>query len=510
MPKVDELEMAAGVGGILNRRPAVGFAVGVIRDGRLEFFHGHGVANIASNTPVTEDTVFRIGSITKTFTAIAIMQLCEQGLIDLDTTANDYLRTFQLISAKTDWRPASVRHLLTHTAGIPEVLHPLDVIRPLFGEIVKPGRPVPSLADYYQGSLPIRTEPGTRFTYTDHGFATLGQIIEDVSGQPFDGYLREHIFQPLGMADTDLVRSEPLRSRLATGYNLGSGGARAVTDYEVVTVGGGGAYSTTRDMARYIAALLGGGANEHGSVLMPTTLGRMFEPHYQTDPRVPGIGLAFDRGNTGGHRVIEHGGILPGFDSQLFIAPDDGVGVLAFTNGARRAMFWLPIEMGALLNGVLGVPDQSIRSDIPHRPELWADLCGWYQLSARLTDVRARMAAGAGAEVFVRGGRLMLRVLTPIPAVYSGFALHPDDENDPYAFRIDVSQFGLGTLRIVFTHEPGGGVMAVHLAEGKPLSAEKQPATTNPRRWAAGLLGALAVATTATAVRRRSRRDQGG
>jgi hypothetical protein len=237
----------------------------------------------------------------------------------------------------------------------------------------------------------------------------------------------------------------------------------------------------------------------------------MFEPHYQTDPRVPGIGLAFDRGNTGGHRVIEHGGILPGFDSQLFIAPDDGVGVLAFTNGARRAMFWLPIEVVRLLNGVLGVPDQSIRSDTPQHPELWEDLCGWYQLSARLTDVRARMAAGAGAEVFVERGRLMLRVLTPIPAVYPGFVLHPDDENDPYAFRIDVSRFGLGTLRIVFTREPGAGVMAVHLAEGRPLSAEKQPARTNPRRWAAGALGALgalAVATTASAVQRRSGRYQ--
>jgi CubicO group peptidase (beta-lactamase class C family) len=509
MPKVNELEMAARVDEILNRQPAVGLAVGVVHDGRLEFFHGHGLADIASNTPVTEDTVFRIGSITKTFTAIAVMQLCEQGLVDLDAPANDYLRAYQLVSAQAGFPPATVRHLLTHTAGIPEVLRPLDVVKPLFGEIVKLGRPVPSLADYYQGGLPIRTKPGTRFTYTDHGFATLGQIVEDVSGQPFDGYLREHIFQPLGMADTDFVRSERFRSRLATGYNLGSGGSKAVTDYEVITVGGGGAYSTTRDMARYVAALLGGGANEHGSVLEPTTLGRMFEPHYQTDSRVPGIGLAFDRGNTGGHRVIEHGGILPGFDSQLFIAPDDGVGVLAFTNGARRAMFWLPIEVVGLLNSLLGVPDQSIRTDIPQHPELWADICGWYKLSARRTDVRARLAAGAGAEVFVRAGRLMLRVLTPIPAVYPGFALHPDNENDPYVFRIDVSRFGLGTLRVVFTGEPGAGVMAVHLAEGKPLTADKQPAATNPRRWAAGALGALAAAT-ATAVLRRSRRYHGG
>ena len=83
-----------------------------------------------------------------------------------------------------------------------------------------------------------------------------------MSGTSFDGYLREHIFDPLGMADTDLVRSERVRSRLATGYTLGSRGAKEVTDYEVATVGGGGAYSTTRDMARYVAALLGGEATK--------------------------------------------------------------------------------------------------------------------------------------------------------------------------------------------------------------------------------------------------------
>jgi CubicO group peptidase (beta-lactamase class C family) len=508
-PRIDEDELDARVVEILNRRAAVGLAVGVVREGRLAFFSGHGLAEIASGTPITEDTVFRIGSITKTFTAVAVMQLWEQGLIDLDAPANNYLRAFRLIPARPGFRPATVRHLLTHTAGIPEVLHPLDVVRPLFGETVKLGRAVPSLADYYEGGLPVLTEPGTRFTYTDHGFATLGQIVEDVSGTRFDRHMRDHVFTPLGMGDTDLVRSERWRSRLATGYTLGSGGAKTISDYELVTVGGGGAYSTTRDMARYAAALLGGGANEHGSVLKAETLACIFEPHYQPDPRVPGIGLAFNRGTADGHRVIEHGGILPGFDSQLFVAPDDGVGVLAFTNGARRAMFWLPNEVAGLLNHLLGVPDQAIRTDIPQHPELWADLCGWYPVSARLTDARARMAAGAGVEVFVRAGRLMLRVLTPIPAVYSGFALHPDNPNDPYVFRIDLSRFGLGTPRIVLTHDPDGRVTAVHLAEGSPLSACRRPATTNPRLWATGALGGLAVATTARAVRRRNRRYEG-
>lgn len=103
-------------------------------------------------------------------------------------------------------------------------------------------------------------EPGTRFTYTDHGFATLGQVVEDVSGKPIDRYLYEHGFEPLGMAGTDLLRSALVESHLATGYELGSAGAKTVTDSEVTTAGGGGIYSTPRDMARYLAALLAGGA----------------------------------------------------------------------------------------------------------------------------------------------------------------------------------------------------------------------------------------------------------
>src|SRR6266536_801522 len=110
---VDAFEMKAKVNEILNRRPAVGLAVGVVRNGSLEFFYGHGLANIESNTPITEDTVFRIASITKTFTAIAVMQLWEQGLIDLDAPANDYLRAYKLIPAKAAHRPATLRHLMT-------------------------------------------------------------------------------------------------------------------------------------------------------------------------------------------------------------------------------------------------------------------------------------------------------------------------------------------------------------------------------------------------------------
>lgn len=498
----DELELKGRIDEILSRRPVVGLAIGVVRDGALELFHGHGLAHIATRTSITQDTIFRIASITKTFTAIAVMQLWEHGLVDLDAPANDHLRAYRLVPAKASFRPATVRHLLTHTAGVAEVVHPSGAFMPDFGESVRVGRPLPSLAEYYRGGLRLDAEPGTRFVYGNHGFATLGQLVEDVSGMPLHRYLREGIFEPLGMADTDLLRSEHVRSRLATGYTLRSDGPRVVTEREMITAGAASIYSSPRDMARYLAALLGGGANEHGSVLEPETLATMFAPQYRPDPRIPGIGLGFFRADLGGHLAVEHQGIHPGFDSQIFVAPDDGIGVMAFTNGARRAMVWMPDEVARLLRQLIGVPDEAIRTDVPHHPEVWGDLCGWYRLPARITDVRLRSMLGAGAEVFVRGGRLMLRALSPVPALYRGFPLHPDDATDPFVFRIDLSGFGLGSMRVVFDGEAGAATTRVHF-DVMPLMLHKRPPAWNPRRWATGALGSLAAVTAARAVRRR-------
>jgi hypothetical protein len=158
--------------------------------------------------------------------------------------------------------------------------------------------------------------------------------------------------------------------------------------------------------------------------------------------------------------------------------------------------------MSGLLRYLLGVPDQGIGTEVPHHPELWGELCGWYAFRGSFRDVQRWFVSGA--EVFVRRGRLMLRALSPLPALNRGLVLHPDDERDPYVFRIDLSGLGLGTARVVFSREPGVGATAVHL-EFAPalLSFDKQPATKNPRPWATGALGAVAAATTATAARRR-------
>jgi hypothetical protein len=371
-------------------------------------------------------------------------------------------------------------------------------LKPEFGEAVEVGKPLPSLTEYYGGGLRLVAEPGTRFRYGNHSFATLGQIVEDVSGMTLARYFREHIFEPLGMDDSDIERTARVVSRLATGYTIGRHGAKPVTARESVTAGAASIYSTPADMARYVAALLGGGSNEHGSVLKPETLATMFEPQYQPDPRIPGLGLAFFRADLGGRLAVEHQGIMPGFNSEIFLAPGDGVGVLAFTNGARRAITWLPAETGRLLGDLIGVAEAAVRTDVPNHPEIWGDLCGWYWLPGPLSDVRLRGMMGAGAEVFVRGGRLMFRFLSPVPVLAMGLPLLPDDAEDPYVFRMDLGEFG---TRVVFDREASEATTRLHL-DLMPLTLSKRSGVSNPRRWLVGALGAVAVATTARGLRR--------
>ncbi|MGY1938436.1 serine hydrolase domain-containing protein [Nocardia gipuzkoensis] len=467
----EDLRLADRIGSVFNRRAVVGAAVAVVREGRLDFA-GHGMADIAANRPVTRDTIFRIASITKTFTAIAVMQLWERGLIDLDAPASKYLHAYRLVPADSRFGPVTIRHLLTHTSGIGETAHPRRVLDPDFGESVAPGEPVPPLSRYYRRGLRVHAEPGSRWTYTNHGFATLGQIVAEVTGVLFADYLRERLFLPLGMLDTSLIPPAAAAPRRAVGYRLRAHGPEEITHREMITAAASSAYSTPRDIGRYIAALLGGGSNEYGSVVESATLAMMFAPQYQPDPRVPGMGLGFFRGQAGNHRVIEHQGILPGFNSQIWLAPDDGQAVLAFVTGGHRAMLWLPAESSALLHEILGAAEPVIRDDVAHRPEIWSEICGFYPLPGALTDVRARSMVGAGAEVRISSGRPVLRVLTPIPALMRGLPLHPDDPDDPLAFRIDMDRWGLGTGRILFSRESGTGTMRMHF-DLHPLTLRK-------------------------------------
>jgi CubicO group peptidase (beta-lactamase class C family) len=509
----DTPDLETWLDGVLHRHPTVGLAVAVVRRGRQPQFAVRGLASIATRRPVTEDTVFRIGSVTKLVTAIAVMQLVERGLVDLDAPAGHALRAYRLAPAEPGLRSPTIRHLLTHTSGIPEVVHLGDLLHPDWGPFmarpaiasVAPGAALPSLGSYYHGELRYVVEPGTIFAYSGHGFATIGQIVEDVTGQPLDRVYRERIFTPLGMADTDLVRSERVRAALGTGYEFGSRGPAAVTDREWLGPAGGGIYSTARDLARLAAALLEGGAAGDGRILEPTSLVTMFEPSFRPVPQLPGVGLGCFSGEVAGHRVIQHDGLMPGFAGQLVVAPDDGVAIVGLTNGSPNVHVWLPIELAALLRELLGAPveDVKLRGRFPQHPEAWPGLCGRYTMPSRIADLRGRLAL-SGVDVSVRGGRLTARLRTPIPWFSRTFELEPDDAGDPDVFRIDLTPFGLPMTRVVFARDADGRVSAAH-TDLLLQVLEKRTVKSRPSPWLAGALGAIAVATAVRAARGRAR-----
>jgi CubicO group peptidase (beta-lactamase class C family) len=474
----------------LARWPSAGIAIAIVRQGDPERFFVHGVTDVRSGGPVTKDTVFRIASLTKTVTAVAVMQLCEQGLVDLDAAANDYLRAFTLVPSAPGLGPATVRHLLTHTAGVGYWRRRSDLFHPALGSGIA-ARSIVPLADYYHDGLPVDVEPGTRWAYSNHGFATLGQIVEDVSGEPFGRYLRAHVLAPLGMEDTDFVLSDRMGANLATGHLLRSHGLRPVQHREIPLAGGGGLYSTARDMARYLAALLGDGANEHGRVLAPVTVASMFRSHFQPDPRVAGMGLGFEPREENGTRIVGKAGTVAGFLSAFQMVPAEQLGVVVLTNtgGLDNRGTAEPLA-SALVRRLAGLPDDPVRDDIAPRVDAWADLCGWYAPDAGpVTNLFLRVMMGAGVEVVVRDGRLLLKPLTPVPALRAGMVLHPDDPDDPLVFRVEVPGYGRSD-RVVFT---GGTTPRLFL---DVMSFEKRPDVRNPRRWLGGAVAATAAAAT--------------
>lgn len=472
----ERAELRAIVMSVLSRRPVAGLAVAVVHEDGLAWLHTHGMADVERRVLVDEDTVFRIGSITKTMTAIAVMQLVEHGALDLDAPLQRYLRSFDLIPADPGFRPVTARHLLTHTAGVRAVRTAVDLLRPALGWGSPAGRPVPSLAEYYRGGLRVDVDPGTRFGYSNHGFAVLGQVVEDVSGMTFDRYLRERIFAPLGMEHSDVLRSDRVRGRLATGYQPGRRGLSRVGDLENVALGAGNVYSSTRDMVRYVTTLLAGGSGEFGAVLTPASVAVMMQPHYQPDARLPGFGLAFFRDTVGGQRVVAHDGIWKGFLSSMLIAPDASLGVLALANTGQFRPGGAPDEVAeAVLRHLLGVPADAVSRDVPQHPAVWADLCGRYSLGPGvLVDPQPRSLLAAGLQVRA-GDSLTIGV----PLLPWRLDLHPEP-GDHDAFRVDLSRLGTdapGVVPVVFARNSRGHVVALHAHLARhPLSFTKRRA----------------------------------
>lgn len=307
----------------IDRGDIAGGVVVVVKDGQILAEKGYGYADVAKKTPVNpEQTLFRPGSISKLFTATAVMQLVEQGKLSLDTDVNQYL-DFRIPAR--DGQPITLRNIMTHTAGFEETL------KGLMGDV-----PVP-LGAYLKSWIPERVfPPGKIPAYSNYASALAGYIVQRVSGEPFADYAQNHILTPLGMTHSSFQQPLPptLQPHMSQGYVTASG---PPSYYEMVAVAPAGALAATgADMGKFMIAHLQNGTYNGAQILKPETAIAMHAAQPKIYPALNAMALNFYEQSRNGHRVIAHNGGTQYFHSDLHLFIDDGVGIFISLNSPGR------------------------------------------------------------------------------------------------------------------------------------------------------------------------------
>ena len=310
----------------LAREDIAGAVISVVKDGKLLFAKGYGYSDVEKKTPVSpESTLFRPGSVSKLFTWTALMQLVEQGKVDLDRDVNDYI-DFKIPS--TYPKPITLRNVMTHTPGFDET------VKELFVGDAKQLTPLP---DYMKQHLPARIyAPGTVPAYSNYGATLAGYVVQRVSGEPFDQYVENHIFKPLGMTHTTFRQPLPdaLKPMMSKGYELGSQPAK---DFEWVEAAPAGSSSASAiDMTHFMIAQLQNGAYEGTQILRSETAKLMHSRQFELRPDMNGMDLGFYEETRNGHRIIGHGGDTQYFHSDLHLLVDDNIGFFISYNSAGK------------------------------------------------------------------------------------------------------------------------------------------------------------------------------
>ena len=299
----------------MAREGIPGAAFILVQGGRVVLAKGYGEANVAARRAWDpERTIFPIASITKLFTATAVMQLADRGLIDLHADVNRYLDSVRIPA--TYPQPVTAAHLLSHTAGFDE----------LPGRRVRRASELMPLHRFLARRLIRVRPPGEMTSYSSYGMALAGLLVEDVSGMSYADYLRRHLFQPLAMTRSSVARGEVKGPDLAVAYEK-DGDTLVPVPYEMYqTPPASSILSTASDMGHFLIAQLQNGRYGSGRILSDSVAVLMHRQYATMHPRVPGWTLGFQVNDLNGRYLIEHGGDIGGFSSLLTLLPEEGVG----------------------------------------------------------------------------------------------------------------------------------------------------------------------------------------
>jgi D-alanyl-D-alanine carboxypeptidase len=297
----------------MDKHQIAGLALMVIKDGKPVKTSCYGVANLEWNVPVTTDTVFEIGSVTKQFTAACILMLAEDGKLSIDDKISKHLK-----NTPPTWTNITIRNLLTHTSGIKNytVLDGFELSKHM------------TQAQFIEkmGSLPLNFQPGDSWQYCNSGYNLLGFIVENASGKKYWDFLQERIFGPLQMTNTTSRIPSIIVPHRAAGYEL-TNHVRINRDYDLTDLFSAGAIITTiTDFAKWNSVLSG------NSLLKSSSKELWWTPAKLNDGTIKNYGFGWFLDPLDGHKDIGHGGATSGFSSTIQRFPDDNLSILILTN----------------------------------------------------------------------------------------------------------------------------------------------------------------------------------
>jgi serine beta-lactamase-like protein LACTB len=367
-----------------KRLPAL--SVALVDDQKVVWARGYGFADAARKKPATADTVYRVGSVSKLFTDIAVMQLVEQGKLDLDAPVTKYLGDFKPIS-KFD-KPITLRMLMSHRAGL--------VREPPVGNYFDPSvtaldRTVRSL-----NQTELVYEPGTRTKYSNAGIAAVGRVVEATEQQRFARTLHNRVLDPLGMKKSAFEPNDELNKDLAEAVMWTYHGREfAAPTFELGMAPAGSMYTTVNDLGRFLSALFAG-----GKVIETKTLEQMWTPQFVKAGEKTGFGIGFNITELEGHKRVGHGGAIYGFATELAALPGEKLGAVVVTsrdvaNGVTRHV------ANEALKQMLAVRENKPLPEIKETAPV-----GRLPWSAQTLAGRYAGEQGKGMELTERDGRL--------------------------------------------------------------------------------------------------------
>jgi len=308
-------ELRSAVRAHLEQRGVVGCSIAIAEGGRVVFSEGFGYANLEARAPATPETVYRLASISKPITAVAVLRLAEAGLVDLDADIRKYLPEFPDKGAVI-----TVRHILSHTSGIRHYRGNESLRNERFTG------PIPALAIFKDD--PLEHPPGEQYTYSTYGYTVLAALIEKVTGKPYPDAMRHLVWEPAGMTATDVEDQRRIVLNRAAGYEASPDGGYLNSRQVDLSYkwGGGGLVSTVTDLCSFAGALL------EDRILSSEWRAKMWSRARLSDGTEIPYGLGWGVTRYRGELLISHNGAQQGSRTSLWILPERGVVIAVLTN----------------------------------------------------------------------------------------------------------------------------------------------------------------------------------